>query len=55
VLSVVGMARPWPVFCRLPPPTDADFAALLARVQRRVERLANRCGGGCWRAAWIAC
>lgn len=30
-----------PVFHRLPPPTDADIAALLVRVQRRVERLAG--------------
>ncbi len=35
-----------PVFHRLPPPTDADIAALLARVQRRVERLVVRRGRG---------
>jgi hypothetical protein len=31
---------------RLPPPTDVDIAALLARVQRRVERLVVRRGRG---------
>jgi Putative transposase/Transposase zinc-binding domain len=33
-----------PVFHRLPPPTDADIAGLLARVQRRVRRLLMRRG-----------
>jgi Putative transposase/Transposase zinc-binding domain len=33
-----------PVFHRLPPPTDADIAALLTRVHRRVRRLLARCG-----------
>jgi Putative transposase len=33
-----------PVFHRLPPPTDADIAVLLARVQRRVRRLLIRRG-----------
>jgi hypothetical protein len=33
-----------PVFHRLPPPTDADIAALLVRVQRRVRRLLMRRG-----------
>jgi hypothetical protein len=32
------------VFHRLPPPTDADIAALLTRVHRRVRRLLARCG-----------
>jgi hypothetical protein len=31
-----------PVFHRLPPPTDADIAALVLRVQRRVQRLLIR-------------
>ena len=35
-----------PVFRRLPPPTEADIAALRARVQRRVERLVVRRGRG---------
>jgi hypothetical protein len=35
-----------PVFHRLPPSTDVDIAALLARVQRRVERLVVRRGRG---------
>jgi hypothetical protein len=33
-----------PVFHRLPPPSDADIAALLVRVQRRVRRLLLRRG-----------
>ena len=33
-----------PVFHRLPPPTDADIAALLTRVHRRVRRLLIRRG-----------
>lgn len=33
-----------PVFHRLPPPTDADIAVLLVRVQRRVRRLLIRRG-----------
>jgi len=33
-----------PVFHRLPPPTDADIAALLTRLQRRVRRLLVRRG-----------
>ena len=33
-----------PVFHRLPPPTDADIAVLLARVQRRVRGLLSRRG-----------
>ena len=33
-----------PRFHRLPPPTDADIAALLARVHRRVRRLLARRG-----------
>jgi hypothetical protein len=33
-----------PVFHRLPPPTDADIAGLLARLQRRVRRLVMRRG-----------
>jgi hypothetical protein len=33
-----------PVFRRLPPPTDADIATLLARVERRVRRLLVRRG-----------
>ena len=33
-----------PVFHRLPPPSDADIAALLARVERRVRRLLIRRG-----------
>jgi hypothetical protein len=32
------------VFHRLPPPTDADIAVLLARVQRRVRGLLSRRG-----------
>jgi hypothetical protein len=33
-----------PIFRRLPPPTDADIAAVLARVHRRVRRLLARRG-----------
>ena len=33
-----------PVFHRLPPPTDADIAALLTRLHRRVRRLLTRRG-----------
>jgi hypothetical protein len=33
-----------PIFHRLPPPTDADIAALLTRVHRRVRRLLARRG-----------
>jgi hypothetical protein len=43
---VYTRARPTtrPVFHRLPPPTEADIGALLARVHRRVRRLLARRG-----------